>query len=140
MSSPELDNLVRVGKLKSEAPDQVEFDGLLHSGATRLRDAKNASLGLESRFALAYSAAHAFSLAALRWRGYRSGNRYVVFQVLPHTLGLGPSVWRVLAKSHEHRNATEYEGRSEIDEQLLADLLTAADAVYASVQALGLVP
>lgn len=48
----------------------------------------NATLAIESRFDLAYNAAHALALAALRARGYRSDNRYVVFQALPHTLGL----------------------------------------------------
>jgi hypothetical protein len=43
-------------------------------------------------------------------------NRYIVFQVLPHTLGLGPEVWRVLAKCHEIRNLGEYEGDLNIDE------------------------
>ena len=35
MSLPELDNLVRIGKLKEEAPSQVEFDGLIRSGQLR---------------------------------------------------------------------------------------------------------
>jgi hypothetical protein len=43
---------------------------------------------MESRFDLAYNAAHALCLAALRWHGYRPTNRYIVFQGLPHTLGL----------------------------------------------------
>jgi hypothetical protein len=76
-------------------------------------------------------------LAALRRRGYRSDNRYLVFQALPHTLGLGPEVWRVLAKCHERRNAAEYEGSLEIDDRLLADLIGAADAVLTAVSALG---
>jgi type I restriction enzyme M protein len=38
-----------------------------------------ATLALESRFDLAYDAAHALSFAALRWHGYRSGNRYIVW-------------------------------------------------------------
>ena len=71
MPSP-LDNLVTIGKLKTEPPAQSELDGLLRSGAARIKDAENASLSLESRFDLAYNAAHAFSLAALRHRGYRS--------------------------------------------------------------------
>ena len=50
---------------------------------------------LESRFDLAYNAAHSLCLAALRWHGYRSANRYIASQALPHTLGLGPEVWRV---------------------------------------------
>jgi hypothetical protein len=76
------------------------------------------------------------SLAALRWHGYRSGNRYIVFQLLPHSLGLGPEVWRVLDKCHQLRNLGEYEGDLNIDERIVADLLAACRAVAARVQAL----
>jgi hypothetical protein len=48
-----------------------------------------------------------------------------VFQVLPHTLGLGPEVWRVLAKCHEIRNLGKYEGDLNIDDQLVKDLISA---------------
>jgi hypothetical protein len=110
-----LENLTGPGKpLRAEPPDAAEFTGLLRSGRTRLKDASTKSLALESRFDLGYNAAHALCLAALRWHGYRSGNRYIVFQVLPHTLGLGPEVWRVLAKCHDIRNASEYEGDLQI--------------------------
>src|SRR5574340_633588 len=136
MSSSPLDNLVRIGKLKAEPPAQAEFDGLVRSGLVRLRDAENAALSLESRFDLAYNAAHALSLAALRWHGYRSGNRYIVFQVLPHTLGLGPEVWRVLAKCHEVRNLGEYEGDLNVDERLVTDLIVACKAVAAALEKL----
>jgi len=37
---------------------------------------------------LAYNAAHALCLAALRHAGYRSGNRYLVFQCAQHTIDL----------------------------------------------------
>ncbi len=87
------------------------------------------SPSLEGRFDLAYNAAHALCLAALRHRGYRPRNRYVVFQVLPHTLGPGPEVWRVLAKGHEVRNLGEYEGDLDIDDRIVADLLAACRAV-----------
>jgi hypothetical protein len=133
VTSPELDNLARVGKLKTETAAPAEIEGLLRSGRARLADAKNRGLAPESRFDLAYNAAHALALAALRKKGYRSDNRYLVFQALPHTLGLGPEVWRVLAKCHERRNAAEYEGSLEIDDRLLADLIAAADAVLAAV-------
>ena len=82
-----------------------------------------------SRFDLAYNAAHALCLAALRHSGYRAANRYMVFQVLPHTLGLGPEVWRVLARGHELRNRAEYEGDLYVDERLLTDLIVACRAV-----------
>lgn len=67
--------------------------------------------------------------SALRRLGYRAANRYVVFQVLPHTLGLGPAVWGVLAKGHDIRNRGEYEGDLNIDERFLADLIVACKAV-----------
>ena len=82
MPLPPLDNLVRIGQLKAEPPAQAELDGLIRSGRVRLTDAANATLSLESRFDLAYNAAHALSLAALRWHGYRCENRYQVFQCL----------------------------------------------------------
>ena len=132
------DNLCGPGKpLRLEPPDAREFAGLLRSGMARLADAQVPSLSIESRFDLAYNAAHALSFAALRWNGYRSGNRYIVFQLLPHTLGLGPEVWRVLSKCHDVRNHGEYEGDLNIDERLVADLLAAALRVAEKVQALG---
>ena len=129
MPSP-LDNLCGPGKaLQREAPDANELAGLLRSGNARLKDAHNPTLALESRFDLAYNAAHSLCLAALRRVGYRAGNRYIVFQVLPHTLGLGAEVWRVLDKCHNTRNLGEYEGLLDVDERLVSDLLAATQAV-----------
>lgn len=87
MSLPELDNLVRIGQLKSEPRNAQEVTRMLAMAQTRLGDAKLNSLSLEGRFTSAYNAAHAAALAALRWHGYRSENRYTVFQCLSHTLG-----------------------------------------------------
>ena len=125
-----LDNLCGAGKpLKAEALDANEIEGLLRTGKARLLDARNKSLALESRFDLAYNAAHALCLAALRRKGYRSSNRYIVFQVLPHTLSLGPEVWRVLDKCHNTRNLGEYEGMLDVDEGLVEDLIEATQKV-----------
>ena len=88
MTNDKLDNLVRIGQLKSEPATEEEIAGLLRSGTVRLADAKHESLSQESRFDLAYNAAHALSLAALRHAGYRSANRYLVFQYTQHTLDL----------------------------------------------------
>ena len=84
---------------------------------------------LESRFDLAYNAAHALCLAALRRQGYRARHRYIVFQVLPHTLGLGPEVWRVLAKAHDLRNLAEYEGHVDVEQRLVTDVIAACESV-----------
>ncbi len=85
MTLQQFENLVKINQLKIEPGDQGEFDGLLKSGQARLKDSHHTDLSLESRFDLAYNAAHAISLAALRWYGYRSENRYIVFQCLEHT-------------------------------------------------------
>jgi hypothetical protein len=122
--------------LTREPRDQEEFAGLVRSGMSRLKDAGNASNSLDSRFDLAYSAAHALSLAALRHHGFRASKRYIVFQVLPHTLGLGPEVWKVLSKSHDARNKTEYEGVLDIDERLVQDLIAACRQVAEKVAGL----
>jgi len=57
--------------------------------------------------------------------------------VLPHTLSLGPEVWRVLDKCHNTRNLSEYEGLMEVDERLVTDLIVATQAV---VDAIGQLP
>lgn len=131
-----LENLSRPGgSLKPEPPDATEIAGLLRTGRARLADAGNTTLALESRFDLAYNAAHALCLAALRAKGYRAGNRYIVFQVLPHTLKLGPEVWRVLDLCHNKRNLGEYEGLLEVDERLVNDLIVATQRVAAALAA-----
>ena len=133
MSSP-LENLCGPGQpLRKEAPDAKEFAGLEQAGLRRLADAEKQANSLESRFDLAYDAAHALCLAALRRSGYRATNRYIVFQVLPHTLGLGPEVWRVLARGHDLRNRGEYEGDLHADERLVTDMITACKAVAAAL-------
>ena len=136
MPSP-FENLAGPGKpLRAEPPDSKEFAGLQRMGMARLQDAQKTGLALESQFDLAYNAAHALCLAALRWHGYRSGNRFIVFQVLPHTLGLGPEVWRVLSKCRDARNLGEYEGMLEVDTRLVADLITACQLVANKLSAL----
>jgi hypothetical protein len=136
MTSPELENLVRIGALKREPPSRQELDGLVHSGAVRLADAERSDLSGESRFDLAYNAAHALALAALRRMGYRSDNRYLVFQALAHTTGLPSATWRVLSKCHERRNLAEYEGLQHVDERLVCDLLRATRELLDAVHAL----
>jgi hypothetical protein len=140
MGLRELDNLVRIHRLKAEAASQVEFEGLVRSGLARLRDAQSPSLSPESRFDLAYNAAHALALSALRWHGYRSDSRYLVFQCLEHTLKLPKEQWRVLDHAHRKRNLVEYEGEGEIDEQLLMALLRAAAELARQVAGLKEVP
>lgn len=75
-------------------------------------------------------------LVALRHHGFRASKRYIVFQVLPDTLGLGPEIWRVLSKCHDMRNRTEYEGALDVGERLVLDLIGACRKVADRVKRL----
>jgi hypothetical protein len=132
----QLENLVRAGEHRAEPPVRGEIEGLLESGRARLADAARTDLSLQSRFDLAYNAAHALALAALRAHGCRPRKRYLVFQLLQHTLKSPAPTWRLLAKCHERRNLAEYEGIVEVDQRLLDDLIAATQRVLEAVLAL----
>lgn len=130
-------NLAKTGKLKAEPPDQAEFDGLVKSAKRKLPDAQNSGLSPESRFSLAYDAAHSFSLAALRWHGYRSENRYIVFQVLDSTVSFPVAKWRFLDNCHKKLNLALYDGDYADDENLIKELIAVAGELQIAVDALG---
>lgn len=117
-----LANLLRIGQLKAEPRNDAEVRRLLAMAKVRLADARLAHLSSEGRFTSVYNAAHAAALAALRWHGYRSENRYTVFQCLTHTLGWPAHLWRVLDAAHQKRNLAEYEGYLEIEESTISEL------------------
>ncbi len=140
MSKKELDNLVKINRLKAEPASRTELDGIVASARKRLTDAQNKSLDPDSQFDLAYGAAHRLALAALRHHGYRSENRITVFQTLVHTLGSDNSDIQIFLKAHNERNLAEYEGRMEIDARLLADLIRCTKKLEAAVGKLGPLP
>lgn len=129
-----LKNLVRGGGLQAEPADRKECEGLLRSAVDRLNDAHNPALSFASRFDLAYNAAHALALTALRLTGYRSDRRYLVFQCLVHTLDVEKARVRLFALCHERRNLAEYEGYMDVDETLLTELVAATDDLREQVQ------
>lgn len=137
MTLKHLDNLVKTRSLKEEPPDQDQIDGMIRSAKTRLTDIEVQGLSEEGRFFSAYSAAHSLALAAMRWHGYRSDNRYLVFQCLQHTVGLDNAKWRVLDKCHNLRNQIEYEGFTEIDTKLLEELMGITRELLTMVESLG---
>ncbi|MGE8065351.1 hypothetical protein [Pseudomonas sp. NPDC089569] len=133
-SSENLENLLRSGGLKGEPPDRKECEGLMRSAMDRLKDARTASLSFAGRFDLAYNAAHAVALTALRLSGYRSDKRYLVFQCLMHTADVSRVQVRLFALCHERRNLAEYEGYMDEDEALLLQLLESTDRLLEQVQ------
>lgn len=123
MAKGELANLAAIGKIKAEAFNEGEFRSYLHAAKARLADAGRKDLSPNSRFDLAYGAAHSYARAALRYRGYRSEDRYILFQALEHTIGMAPADWRVLDKCHRDRNLAEYQGETEVDLALVEEVI-----------------
>jgi hypothetical protein len=62
MGRQELDNLVKIGKLKAEPASRAEYNGMLTAAPTSLTDAQK-DLDPDSKFRLAYGAAHPASKA-----------------------------------------------------------------------------
>jgi hypothetical protein len=106
---------------------------MMTAARSRLKDAQNKDLDADSRFDLAYGAAHRLALAALRREGHRSENRIAVFQTLVHTLGTTPADVQIFMQAHNERNLAEYEGRMEIGEKLLTELIRCVKTLDASV-------
>ena len=133
MSLPALDNLVRAGQLKAEPRNEAEVRRMLAMSNTHLADARLPKVSREGRFLSAYSAGHAAALAALRWHGYRSENRYTVFQCLTHTVNWPAARWRVLDAVHQKRNLAEYEGTLDVEESTIAELCVVVAELIADV-------
>lgn len=136
MPQSALANLVRIGQLKVEPHNEAEILRMLAMAKTRLADARLEHLSAEGRFTSAYNAAHAAALAALRWHGYRSENRYTVFQCLAHTLNWSAARWRILDTAHQKRNLAEYEGFLEVEASMIAELCAVVSALIDDVEQL----
>ena len=136
MNQSALDNLLRIGQIKAEPCNLSEVRRLLAMASARLADAGLAGASAEGRSLSAYNAAHAAALAALRWHGFRSGNRYTVFQCLSHTLDWPAPRWRVLDAAHRKRNLVEYEGVFEVEESTISELCMMVADLIADATAL----
>ena len=136
MSSTALENLVKIGQLKAEPASALDVERLLAMAHKYLEDAKRESNSLEGRFISAYCVGHAAGLAALRWHGYRSENRYLVFQTLQHTLGWTAVQWRQLDSAHNKRNLAEYEGYLEVEPSYVEGLIALVTLLLNDVKSL----
>ena len=90
-------NLQKIGQLKAESSAPSEINGLIRAAANRLRDAKNQSNSVDSRF--------------------------IVFELLPVTLAFPAGKSRFLHECHRRRNVMLYDGDLVEDESLVAELV-----------------
>jgi len=137
MTLERLDNLVKTGEVHEEAADQGEFERLVSMARRRLADSQVNGLSEEGQFLAAYSSAHSLAIAAMRWHGYRTSKRYLVFLCLEHTAGMDKAKWRLLDKCHKQRNLAEYEGELEVNPQLLEELVQITNELLELVESLG---
>ncbi len=110
---------------------------MIAAAKRNMQDASIPGLSEEGRFTLLYGVAYAISLAAMRWHGYRSNNRYLVFQCLQHTVGLDSVKWRILDQCYNARNLAEYEGHLEISPQLMIELEEITNEIILTVERFG---
>jgi len=142
MTSPQesLANLAKINRIKAEKSSQAELTGLIVSAQNRLKDAQRTELSPDSRFSLAYDAAHSLALAALRWHGYRSEHRYTVFQALAHTLELPAGQWRFLDDCHTRRNVALYDGDLVEDVPRIEELIVVCKELVTRIEKLPPLP
>ena len=135
--SSALDSLVKSGQLKVEPTSKAEVAGFLANANQALVDAQIPELSSANCFKLAYDAAHALSLVAMRLRGYRPGagpgHRAIVFQSLVHTIGALAELASSLNRYHTKRNRSEYDGLVSATDADARDML----ALTKNLQSLG---
>ena len=134
MSIGALDNLVKIRQLAVEPRNEVEIQRLLRMAQTHLVDAQQPSVSVEGRYLSASAAGHSAGLAVLRHHGYRSENRYIVFQSLTHTLGWPAERWRLLDAAHRARNLAEYEGFMEVEVSQVTALISVVSMLVADAE------
>lgn len=110
-----LENLLKIGQLKSHVTDSVEIKRLLDAAQRNLADAHVEAISPETRFDAAYKAIMQAALAALMANGFRPdtnrpGHHMTVLQSLPTTIGLPSERMTVLDTLRRKRNLSDYTG------------------------------
>lgn len=134
-----LENLLRIGKLKAHAADEIEITRLLQSAERALGDAARPVLSSDSRFKLAYGAVLQAALAAMLAKGYRPptsepGHHQLLIQALTLTLGLPRERVQVLDAYRKVRNRSDYHG-DDVSDVVAAECVEDALRLVADVRA-----
>jgi hypothetical protein len=123
-----LDNLIGKG-LQRETTDAAEIRRLRRKIATKLADARNEQISLDSRFDLAYEVLLQLGLTALRANGLRpdsrGGHHVLALQTLDTTVKYPREKLRLLDRFRRQRAAGLYDGSFEPSEAEVRALLDA---------------
>lgn len=134
-----LENLLKIGQLKSHATDATEIGRLLSAARRNLADARVKQVSPETRFDAAYKAIMQSALAALMAKGYRPdtnrpGHHVTVLQSLPTTIGLPSERMIVLDALRRKRNLSDYMGE-DVDEVSAKNCVREAEQLLREVEA-----
>ncbi len=134
-----LENLLRIGQLKSHATSGDEVQRLLEAARRNLADAGVDAISCETRFDSAYKAIMQVALVALMANGFRPdtnrpGHHMTVIQSLPKSIGLPNERMVVLDVLRRKRNLTDYSG-GWVDETSMEQCIAEAKALLRDVEA-----
>jgi len=134
-----LENLLKIGQLKTHATDAKEIQGLLQAARRNLGDARSDQISLETRFDAAYKAIMQSALAALMASGYRPdtnkpGHHATIVQSLSKTIGLKGERVTLLDALRHKRNLSDYTGK-DIDHASLDVCIKEAERLLNDVEA-----
>jgi hypothetical protein len=131
-----LENLARIGKLKSHNATPEEIVKLFAAVRRNLKDSKLIGLSPDSRFDIAYKAVMQCALIAVMANGFRPstnepGHHATVIQSLPKTIGLPNERVMVLDQLRKKRNLSDYSGVGITEEEAAACVRAAEDLATA---------
>jgi uncharacterized protein (UPF0332 family) len=134
-----LENLLKIGQLKSHPRDAREIEQLLVAARRNVRDARVTSISAETRFDAAYKAIMQSAMAGLMMHGYRPdtnrpGHHMTVVQSLPLTIGLESKRVVVLDALRRQRNVADYTG-DDVDESTAEHCIAQAEQLVDEVAA-----
>ena len=134
-----LENLLKIGQLKSHATDSVEIQRLLDAARRNLADAHVKAVSPETRFDAAYKAIMQTALVALMANGFRPdtnrpGHHMTVLQSLPTTVGLSGEHMAVLDALRRKRNSSDYTG-ADVDDGSAENCIREAEKLLREVMA-----
>jgi uncharacterized protein (UPF0332 family) len=140
MNKSQLENQTKGQRpaLHAQPPDRDTLKGLVERATDSLKDAKNNTNSVATRFNAAYSAAFCLARVALEACGYRiagsEGHRVTVFQNLANTLEWKAEKWRPLEDTHRLRNRFDYGDLVEVSEAQLNAAIDGTQDLLKDVQ------
>ena len=133
-----LQNLLKIGQLKSHPINADEIEQLLLAARRNLRDAHATNISAETRFDAAYKTIMQSALAALMMHGYRPdtkkpGHHMTVVQSVPLTIDADPTRVAVLDALRRTRNVSDYSG-DDVDDSTVANCIAEATQLLDDVK------